>query len=125
MAQQLSQLCSKDHRRYTWKIISLVCGCGCAATFRGRFFAGAVNEDREQTSGIIKLLTTNKPEAVRVVQRLHPNLGHPEPQRLVELLQGASSEVLDAAENYHCVACQRYRRPNATAPAQLPDHPPE
>ena len=41
----------------------------------------------------------------------------------MELLQsrGASPEVIDAAQNYHCVACQRYKRPNATAPARLPD----
>ncbi len=88
-------------------------------------FAGAVSEDREYTSGIIKLLTTNKPEAARVVQRLHRNLGHPEPQRLVDLLQsrGASLEVIEAASNYHCVACQRYRRPSSVPPAQLPDQP--
>ena len=41
-------------------------------------FVGAVNEDRESMSGIIQLLTNNKPEAVRTVQRLHRNLGHPD-----------------------------------------------
>ena len=85
-------------------------------------FVGAVNEDLESMSGIIKLLTNNKPEAVRTVQRLHRNLGHPEPQQLVDLLssRGASDVVLEAARQYHCVACQRYKKPNAVAPAQLP-----
>ena len=85
-------------------------------------FVGAVNEDRESMSGIIQLLTNNKPEAVRTVQRLHRNLGHPDPQQLVDLLssRGASDVVLEAARQYHCVACQRYKKPNAVAPAQLP-----
>ena len=62
-------------------------------------FVGAVNEDREAMSGIIQHLTNNKPEAVRTVQRLHRNLGHPDPQQLTELLssRGASDVVLEAA----------------------------
>ena len=85
-------------------------------------FVGAVNEDREAMSGIIQLLTNNKPEAVRTVQRLHRNLGHPDPQQLTELLasRGASDVVLEAARQYHCVACQRYKKPNKASPAQLP-----
>ena len=85
-------------------------------------FVGAVNEDRESMSGIIQLLTNNKPEAVRTVQRLHRNLGRPDSQQLVDLLssRGASDVVLEAARQYHCVACQRYKKPNAVAPAQLP-----
>ena len=85
-------------------------------------FVGAVNEDREAMSGIIQLLTNNKPEAVRTVQRLHRNLGHPDPQQLTELLssRGASDVVLEAARRYHCVACQRYKKPNKASPAQLP-----
>ena len=143
MAQQLNRLCSKDHQHCQLEGSAPGLGRrtrymedyqpGLAAVLASAMmhpeppslinFVGAVNEDREYTSGIIRLLTTNKPEAARVVQRLHRNLGHPEPQRLVELLQsrGASSEVIEAARNYHCVACQRYRRPNATAPALLPE----
>ena len=85
-------------------------------------FVGAVNEDHEAMSGIIQLLTNNKPEAVRTVQRLHRNLGHPDPQQLTELLasRGASDIVLEAARQYHCVACQRYKKPNKASPAQLP-----
>ena len=143
MAQQLSRLCPRDHQHC--RLEGSAPGLGRRTRYMEDYqpglsaviasalmhpepptlvnFVGAVNEDREYTSGIVKLLTTNKPEAVRVVQRLHRNLGHPEPQRLVELLQsrGASPEVIDAAQNYHCVACQRYKRPNATAPARLPD----
>ena len=85
-------------------------------------YVGAVNEDREAMTGIIQLLTTNKPEAVRTVQRLHRNLGHPDPMHLAELLEsrGASSVVVETAKSYHCAACQRYKKPNSTAPAQLP-----
>ena len=85
-------------------------------------FVGAVNEDREAMTGVIQLLTTNKPEAVRTVQRLHRNLGHPEPSQLAELLasRGASSLVVETARQYHCVACQRYKKPNKTAPSQMP-----
>ena len=40
-------------------------------------FAGAVSEEREQTGVLIKVLSGNRQEAVRTVQRLHRNLGHP------------------------------------------------
>ena len=85
-------------------------------------YVGAVNEDRVAMTGIIQLLTTNKPEAVRTVQRLHRNLGHPDPSHLAELLEsrGASSVVVETAKTYHCAACQRYKKPNSSAPAQLP-----
>ena len=33
--------------------------------------------------------------------------------------------MIEAARSYRCVACQRYRRPNATAPAQVPGRPQE
>lgn len=66
-------------------------------------FVGAVNEEKEQISGIIQLLTNNKADAVRTVQRLHRNLGHPDNKKLTELL--ASS--------------QRYHKPNSSAPAQI------
>ncbi len=41
---------------------------------------------------------------------------------LAELLEsrGASSVVVETAKSYHCVARQRYKKPNSTAPAQLP-----
>ena len=81
-----------------------------------------VHEERESMSGIVQLLTSNKPEAVRTVQRLHRNLGHPDPQQLTELLasRGASDTVLEVARQYHCVACQRYKKPNRASPAQPP-----
>ena len=80
-------------------------------------FAGAVNEDKEQMSGIVQLLTENKSEAV---QRLHRNLGHPDNKKLTEMLasRGASEMVLDVARKFHCVACRRYHKPNSPLPAQ-------
>ena len=85
-------------------------------------FVGAVNEDRTSMTGIIQLMTTNKPDAVRTVQRLHRNLGHPDPSHLAELLEsrGASAIVVETAKTYHCAACQRYKKPNKSSPAQLP-----
>ena len=85
-------------------------------------FAGAVSEEREQTGVLIKLLSGNRQEAVRTVQRLHRNLGHPPKQALIELLEsrGASEEVLKVAREFHCSACERYRKPNTAAPAALP-----
>ena len=84
-------------------------------------FVGAVNEDKEQMTGIVQLLTENKAEAVRTVQRLHRNLGHPDNKKLTEMLasRNASQMVLDVASKYHCVACKRYHKPNAPSPAQV------
>ena len=84
-------------------------------------FIGAVNEEKAQMSGIVQLLTENKGEAVRTVQRLHRNLGHPDNKKLTELLssRGASEVVLEVARKFHCVACQRYHKPNSPSPAQV------
>ena len=84
-------------------------------------FAGAVNEERTHTGELVKLLAANKQDAVRTVQRLHRNLGHPETSALVELLasRGASEMVLEVARNYHCAACSRYKKPNSPSPASL------
>ena len=85
-------------------------------------FVGAVGEDRQHVGALIKLMTTNRVEAVRTVQRLHRNLGHPSAASLVELLESraASDEVMEAARTYHCVACERYRKPNQPSPALPP-----
>ena len=85
-------------------------------------FVGAVGEDRQHVGALIKLMTTNRVEAVRTVQRLHRNLGHPSAASLVELLEsrGASDEVMEAARTYHCAACERYRKPNQPSPASPP-----
>ena len=84
----------------------------------------AVREQKVATNSIIQLLTEVKQEAVRTVQRLHRNLGHPSPQALYEMLEsrGASTAVLDAAKEYRCVACLRYQKPNASAPASVQQH---
>ena len=85
-------------------------------------FVGAVGEDRQHVGALIKLMTNNRVEAVRTVQRLHRNLGHPSAASLVELLEsrGASDEVKEAARTYHCAACERYRKPNQPSLASPP-----
>ena len=81
----------------------------------------AVSEQKEVTGCLVKLQTALKTEAVRTVQRLHRNLGHPKPEALVELLQsrGASDQVIEAARHFQCTACLRYKRPNQVAPSAL------
>ena len=81
----------------------------------------AVAEQKEVTGCLVKLQTALKTEAVRTVQRLHRNLGHPKPEALVELLQsrGASDQVIEAARHFQCTACLRYKRPNQVAPSTL------
>ena len=82
----------------------------------------AVGERRQLTGELIKLRTAHSQEAIRVVQRLHRNLGHPTTEQLLLLLEsrGASHQVLQAARDYKCVSCQRYRRPNSAAPSAIP-----
>ena len=86
-------------------------------------FAGAVAEDKLISGSLVKLLTENRQEAVRTVQRMHRNLGHPSKQALVELLEsrGASDEVIKVAREFHCVACARYKKPNGIAPVSVPN----
>jgi len=82
----------------------------------------AVGERRQLTGELIKLRVVHAQEAVRVVQRLHRNLGHPSTEQLLLLLEsrGASDQVLQAARDFKCVACQRYRKPNTAAPSAIP-----
>ena len=77
-------------------------------------FVGAVAEDRQHPGELIKLLAENRQDAVRRVQRLHRNLGHPSASKLVELVEarGASKTVIDVAKDYKCVAGLRYHKPN-------------
>ena len=86
-------------------------------------FAGAVAEDKLISGSLVKLLTEYRQEAVRTVQRMHRNLGHPSKQALVELLEsrGASDEVIKVAREFHCVACARYKKPNGLAPVSVPN----
>lgn len=81
--------------------------------------AMAVPEHKEYTGKLAALHTEVKAEAIRTVQRLHRNLGHPSPETLTDLLssRGASDEILTAARNYQCAACLRYKKPNQVAPA--------
>ena len=79
----------------------------------------AVPDHQEFSGRLAALHTTVGAEAVRTVQRLHRNLGHPSTEALVDLLtaRGASAEVLSAAQSYQCAACLRYKKPNQVAPA--------
>ena len=83
--------------------------------------AMAVPEQREVTGSLVKLHTEVKADAIRTVQRLHRNLGHPSAEALVTLLEsrGASEQVLEAARKHQCVACLRYKKPNQPSPSSL------
>ena len=81
--------------------------------------AMAVPDHQDFTGKLAALNTTVNAEAIRTVQRLHRNLGHPSAEALTDLLtcRGASEEVLTAARQYQCAACLRYKKPNQVAPA--------
>ena len=66
-------------------------------------------------------MTTNKSEAIRAVQRLHGNLGHPTTTALVEMLESrqASEMVINVARTFQCQACLKYKKPNQAAPASM------
>ena len=85
-------------------------------------FAGAVNEDRQHTGELIKPLASNRQDAVRTVQRLRRNLGHPDKDALAELLasRGASDVIIHVAKNFNCASCSCYRKPNAASPSTVP-----
>ena len=84
-------------------------------------FVGAVAEQRKMTGDLVRLYTEQHAEAVRTVQRLHRNLGHPTPQALVDLLtaRGASDAVLAVAKQYVCLSCSKYCKPNQVAPSSV------
>ena len=71
---------------------------------------------------LVKLHTEHKADALRTVQRLHRNLGHPSADALADLLaaRGAHPNVIEAARKYQCVACSKYKKPHETAPASMP-----
>ena len=83
--------------------------------------AMAVPEVKAVTGHLVKLQAEGHGEALRTVQKLHRNLGHPSPQSLVEMLQsrGASEAVVEAARNYQCVSCLMYKKPNQTSPSKV------
>ena len=84
-------------------------------------FGFAVQEVKEHVGKMIDLHVEGKAEALRVVQKLHRNLGHPSTKSLVELLQSrnASETLIQVAGTYVCAACQRYRKPNQPAPSSI------
>ena len=83
--------------------------------------AFAVEEVKAVQGRLVQLMTNSRAEAVRTVQRLHRNLGHPSPESLTEMLEsrGASENVLQVARQFLCQACVRYRKPNQVAPASV------
>ena len=86
-------------------------------------FVGAADDEKKHVGRIIQLLTNSRQEAVRCVQRLHRNLGHPSMEALVETLEsrGASDVVLEVARNFSCASCERYKKPDSVPPAVLND----
>ena len=82
-------------------------------------FAVAIEDERKEMGELVKLKSEFHQEAVRTVQKLHRNLGHPSIQSLVELLEsrGASQTVIDVAKQYLCAACSKYKKPNQAAPS--------
>ena len=87
-----------------------------------RFGKLPMQEERQTIGSLIKLKAETKQEAIRVVQRLHRNLGHPGPEALPALLaaRGALEAVIHAAKGYICTACAKYKKPAQTAPASMP-----
>ena len=82
---------------------------------------GRSRGERPLPATLVKLQAEGHGEALRTVQKLHRNLGHPSPQSLVEMLQsrGASEAVVEAARNYQCVSCLMYKKPNQTPPSKV------
>ena len=139
--QALSRRCSKDHnhchlegtaqgygRRTTYlenyqPALASVLAASFFSPELPQYWEHAlvVDEQRAASRNLIQLMTDTKQEAVRTVQRLHRNLGHPSTEALVEILEsrGASTAVIEAAKGYKCVACLRYRRPNKPSPSTL------
>ena len=81
-------------------------------------FAGD-EASRSHQGRLVQLLTNNQQEAVRVVQKLHRNLGHPTPEKLCDLLQarGAADTILEVAKTYKCASCEHMRKPAHAAPS--------
>ena len=82
----------------------------------------AVGERRQLTGEMIKLRAVHAQETVRVVQRLHRNLGHPSTEQLLLLLEsrGASHQVLQAARDFKCVACQEVSQAEFSSTSSYP-----
>ena len=79
----------------------------------------AVGEEPVIRGQLMQLQAEKHGDALRVVQKLHRNLGHPSARSLCELLEarGASAAVLHAARQYQCTSCLTYKKPNQVAPS--------
>ena len=77
---------------------------------------------KKETGHLRKLKSEHRQDALRTVQRLHRNLGHPAPDALADLLtaRGAHPTVIAAAKEYKCVACLKHKKPNQVAPSSMP-----
>ena len=77
---------------------------------------------KKETGHLLKLKSEHRQDALRTVQRLHRNLGHPAPDALADLLtaRGAHPTVIAAAKEYKCVACLKHKKPNQVAPSSMP-----
>ena len=82
----------------------------------------AATEEKDVMTSLVRLKASTKQEAIRIVQRLHRNLGHPSAESLAELLaaRGASESIIEAAKGYTCLACAKYKKPAQAAPASMP-----
>ena len=86
-------LALEEQESATWKITSplwLLCWLHALLLLKFQLHgttAFAVNEEKAIHGQIIQLMTDHKAEAVRAVQRLHRNLGHPTTIALVEMLE--------------------------------------
>ena len=74
---------------------------------------------KEVQGKLVQLMTSSRTEAVKTIQRLHRNLGHPSPECLIKMLEsrGASEAVLQVARQFLYYTCLRYRKPNQITPA--------
>eukprot|EP00971_Amphidinium_carterae_P064697 1281900-Amphidinium_carterae.1 len=61
-------------------------------------------------------------DVFKAVRRLHRDLGHPPPHALARALalRGAREDVIHAAQEFRCSACEARRNPVATPAAKLP-----
>ena len=89
-------------------------------------------EQKIVTGNLIRLRATIKQDAIRTVQRLHRNLGHPGPAELAKLLEtrGASEAVIQAAKSYVAGTACTWQKPGRCCTSVharygdlQPDHP--
>ena len=86
-----------------------------------------VSEDAAPLTGALrKLASTHGHEAARIAQRLHPNLGHPRKEVLLNTLRSRNCcpQVLAAVQDLECPFCEVHAVKKGNAPGHL-DRPTE